>query len=66
MRSILLSTITLFTIQATAQYGTFDASAVKEGKGTTTIVVLDEDHEEAGRADSISDMEEILSDEDMI
>jgi hypothetical protein len=41
MRSILLSTITLLTLQATAQYGSFDAAAVKAGKGTTTIVVLD-------------------------
>ncbi|MEZ4738836.1 MAG: hypothetical protein R2818_05625 [Flavobacteriales bacterium] len=41
MRSILLSVISLLTIQATAQYGTFDASAVKAGKSTTLIVVMD-------------------------
>lgn len=41
MRSILLSVISLLTLQATAQYGSFDASAVKAGKSTTLIVVMD-------------------------
>lgn len=41
MRSILLTAISLLTLQATAQYGTFDASAVKAGKSTTLIVVMD-------------------------
>ncbi len=42
MRHLLLSlasSLALFTAQA--QYGTFDAAAVKTAKGTTTVVVLD-------------------------
>ena len=41
MRSTVLSAITLLTLQATAQYGSFDAAAVKAGKSTTLIVVMD-------------------------
>ncbi len=41
MRSILLSALVLFSLSSIAQYGSFDAAAVKAAKGTTTIVVLD-------------------------
>ena len=41
MRSILLSTVLIVSIPSIAQYGSFEASAVKAAKATTTIVVLD-------------------------
>lgn len=41
MRSIILSSSLLASLSLFAQYGSFDASAVKAAKATTTIVVLD-------------------------
>ncbi|MBL7981591.1 MAG: hypothetical protein JNL52_07240 [Flavobacteriales bacterium] len=43
MRTFLLSLFSALTVlTATAQYGSFDAAAVKAAKATTTIVVLDD------------------------
>ena len=42
MRSILMTaTAALYTLSATAQYGTFSTAAVKAAKATKTVVVLD-------------------------
>lgn len=41
MRSFLTTTVLLASIAATAQYGTFDAGAVRSAKTTTTMIVLD-------------------------
>ncbi|MBK8499936.1 MAG: hypothetical protein IPL52_14230 [Flavobacteriales bacterium] len=41
MRSTLLYTVLFASAPAIAQYGSFDASAVKAAKATTTLVVLD-------------------------
>lgn len=41
MRSITLPVLLLASLFSFAQYGTFDAAAVKAAKATTTIVVLD-------------------------
>ncbi len=41
MRSILLAPVLLASASSIAQYGTFDAAAVKAAKGTSTVVVLD-------------------------
>ncbi|HRH36780.1 MAG TPA: hypothetical protein PK760_00450 [Flavobacteriales bacterium] len=38
---LIASSIVLFTLGTSAQYGTFDAAAVKAAHGATTIVVLD-------------------------
>ena len=41
MRSLLLSCLLPLSLAAMAQYGTFDANAVKNAQTTTTLVVLD-------------------------
>lgn len=41
MRILLPTLATLFTLSASAQYGTFNSAAVKEAKATKTLVVLD-------------------------
>ena len=41
MRSILSASLATLSLIASAQYGTFDASAVKAAKPATLVVVLD-------------------------